>query len=101
MDTQPHTSELYDSRWLALVKPPDVADDPRVREAEVFKTTAEAEPDADYGWAWEYARDAYDRKMAVRDSLDDKASDIIKYLGGGAGLFTLAALLNVKPENAA
>lgn len=92
------TEALFDSSWLALVHPPNVLDDPRVKAAEEFKNDAEAKPDRDYGWVWDYAKDAYERKMAVRDSHDNKAAEIIKYIGGGAGLLTLASLLKVEPE---
>ena len=55
----------------------------------------------DYGWVWDHAKDMYDRVVKINKEIDDKANDIIKYLGGGTGLFTLGVLANLKPENVA
>ena len=65
-----------------------------------FKENAEPSPGVSYEWVYEYAVGAYERTSKTFDKLDDKASDIIKYLGGGTGLFTIAALASMRPENA-
>lgn len=49
----------------------------------------------DYEWAWDYAKGAYDRLATIYSKLDEKADGIIKYLGGGAGLFTIGMLTNL------
>jgi hypothetical protein len=76
--------------------PPAV--DPMIA-ARKFRDSLEPIPDADCGWVWDYGRDLFDRYTKIYKELDDKASDIIKYLGGGTGLFTLAALSNVTAKN--
>ncbi|SIN69218.1 hypothetical protein SAMN05444166_0158 [Singulisphaera sp. GP187] len=83
-----------------LVSLSQIENDPKYKEAAVFKETIEPSNDVDYEWVCEYARDCYDRSEKIFAVLDGKANDIIKYLGGGAGLFTLAVLTNLKPENA-
>jgi hypothetical protein len=80
-----------------LVDPPDIDSDPKVIEAEQYVKTVEALHDVEYNWTFDYAKDAYNRVAATRDLLDAKAGEIIKYLGGGAGFITLAAILNVTP----
>lgn len=90
---------FFDVTLPGLIWPPAIDASPEYREALEFKEVAEAKPDKDYGWVCEYAPGVYDRLMKTRDALDDKASDVIKYLGGGAGLFTLVAILNVTPKN--
>lgn len=94
----------------ALVRSPVVADDPNVKKARRFADDSKAvkyqaggedkdDPkEAEYGWVAGYAKDCYEREMATRDALDTKASEIIKYLGGGAGLFTLTALLSANDK---
>ena len=87
-------------KWRPHALRPFVLDqDQRYQEALAFKDRAEGIEGKDYDWVCNYAETVYGQLMATRDALDDKANDVIKYLGGGAGLFTLAALMTVKPEN--
>ena len=72
----------------------------RYRDAETFKNTITLEVGKDYDWVWDFAKDSYDRAIGVYEALDDKANDIIKYLGGGAGLFTLGVMANINHANA-
>jgi hypothetical protein len=48
----------------------------------------------EFDWVSEYARGQFDRVTKVYDRLDDKAETIIKYIGGGTWIFTLAILMN-------
>jgi len=79
--------------------PPPVADHPDFKEAVRFGEDVEPVEGVDYGWVWEYAKADFDRLYADGKDLDDKANDLIKYLGGGTGLFTLALLVNVEPKH--
>ena len=83
-----------------LIYPPKFEDNPVYQKAEAFQESIEPVEGADYDWVWDYAKDVYDRLSKVYKDLDDKANDIIKYLGGGAGLFTLGAIANVNKDNA-
>ena len=78
----------------------DIEGSPEYIAAKEFKETIELKEGVDYGWVWDYAADSYRRTEQIYRELDDKANDIIKYLGGGTGLFTLAALSNVNANNA-
>jgi len=88
---------------LILMSPEDLKTqftaDPEYREAELFKGEIEPKEGVDYTWVWEYAKDTFQRSESIYKELDEKANDIIKYLGGGTGLFTLAVLANVQHEN--
>ena len=83
-----------------LIYPPRLQDHPAYKTAEAFKETIKPVEGANYDWVWDYAEEVYDRLSKVYKDLDDKANDIIKYLGGGAGLFTLGAIANVNKDNA-
>jgi hypothetical protein len=80
LDRQFRTTEAYD-------------------EANKFKLNIEPKPGADYEWVWEYAKFQFERADAIYKDLDNRAHDIIKYLGGGTGLLTFGALANVDHRN--
>ena len=84
-----------------VIKPPPLGSDPRFKEAVEFRENFEAAEGIDYGWVFAYATDSFERSLGIFHKLDDKANNIIKYLGGGTGLFTLAALANTNEKNAA
>ncbi len=46
----------------------------------------------DYKWVAAYARDRHAAALAAFKELDDKAGSVIGYIGGGAGILTLAAV---------
>ena len=69
------------------------------KDTQSFKDNAEPIKDKDYSWAWDFAEAQFDRLFAISKELDEKANDIIKYLGGGTGLFALAMLSKIEPEN--
>jgi hypothetical protein len=54
----------------------------------------------DYEWVWDYAEELYRRLDSAYKELDDKADALIKYLGGGTGLFTLLAIATIPREKA-
>ena len=54
----------------------------------------------DYGWVLEYAKIVWAERTAEFTSLDNKADAIIKYLGGGLGLFAVGVLAKIDPNNA-
>ena len=72
---------------------------PAYLDAVTFNDNITPKEGAKYEWAWEYAKFQFERADRIYRDLDDKANDIIKYLGGGTGLFTLAALANVTRGN--
>jgi hypothetical protein len=72
---------------------------PQLAQAKEFSKTIEPKDNVDYDWIWNYAKDKFDRAEQTYNELDDKANDIIKYLGGGTGLFALATLANITPKN--
>jgi hypothetical protein len=74
---------------------------PEYQEAKHFKENIKLAQNADhYKWVWEYAAAEYERRLSVWSILDEKADTIIKYLGGGTGLFTLGALASIREGNA-
>jgi len=73
--------------------------DPAYEAAEEFNKSLAPTEGAKYEWVWDYAKFQFERADRLHRDLDDKANDIIKYLGGGTGLFTLAALANMTPQN--
>ena len=87
---------------LILFSPEDVEaqilSHPDYENAIKFKDTIDPKDGIDYEWVLEYAKYQFDRADRLYKELDDKANDIIKYLGGGTGLFTLAAIFNTTPQ---
>lgn len=69
------------------------------REAASFAQSIEPRDGVDYQWIWDYSKEHYEMLCKVRSILDDKANDILKYLGSGTALFTLGVLANIKSEN--
>jgi hypothetical protein len=64
-----------------------------------FMQNANAKEGVEYHWTWEYARELWAYHNSVFATLDDKAEDIVKYLGGGTGLFVLGVLAKVDINN--
>lgn len=77
-----------------------IDDRPSFKDASDFARTAQPLENTDYDWVFVYSKDLYEKYRTIYKELDDKANEIIKYLGGGAGLFTLAVLLNISARNA-
>jgi hypothetical protein len=72
---------------------------PAYQDVVSFSKNADIQEGVDYSWVWDYASASYDRASTLYRSLDDKANDIIKYLGGGTGLFTLGLLNGIHKGN--
>ncbi len=53
----------------------------------------------DYEWVRGHAKENYERLHKAFNDLDNKADAIIKYLGGGTTVISIAALFNVTPES--
>jgi hypothetical protein len=76
-----------------------------VRKSEAYATavafmgSAAAKENAEYKWVLDYAKGLWEYRNKVFVSLDEKAESIIKYLGGGTGLFALGALAKVDTSN--
>lgn len=69
------------------------------RQAVALLTTVKAEKDAEYKWVSDYAKIVWDDYNKACAALDEKAESIIKYLGGGTGLFVLGVLSKVDASN--
>jgi hypothetical protein len=82
------------------LSPRYIDDRDEFKEAAHFRETITPVQETDYEWAYDYSKEMYERYLKVYKDLDDKANEIVKYLGGGAGLFTLGVILNVRPETA-
>jgi hypothetical protein len=78
---------------------PNFDNDPSYIEANEFAKSIEPEEGVDYEWVADYATDLFDRLTRSNKELDEKANDIVKYLGGGSGLFALLAITKVDPAN--
>ncbi len=89
--------------WLTRMSPDDlraqIEQEPEFAKARKFKLTIEPKQDVSYEWLWDYASDKFKRAQQTYKDLDDKAGDIIKYLGGGTGIFALATLANMTTAN--
>jgi hypothetical protein len=87
------------SLWK-IVQPTPIESRPEYQEAETFKRTIEpTQASESYEWVWDYSKDVYDRISKMNSVLDDKANDIVKYLGGGTGIFTVGLLSNMDNSN--
>src|SRR5262249_35193791 len=71
----------------------------RLKRAEEFLVNVKAKPNVDYAWTAKFAESlwAYNEKEFV--ALDEKADSIIKYLGGGTGLFAIGVLSKIDASN--
>jgi hypothetical protein len=65
-----------------------------------FMEEFRAKPNIKYGWVSSYARDLWDERKKVHSLVDEKADSIVKYLGGGTGIFAILALSKVDINNA-
>jgi hypothetical protein len=78
----------------------NLADAADYQAAQRFKETFTPQAGVDYRWVVEHAKATFEHLNRVRAVLDDKANDIIKYVGGGTGLFTLGALASITTRDA-
>lgn len=78
----------------------DYQNHPSYLDAERFKQKFEPKDGCDYTWALDYAKESYQRLDQTFRYLDEKADAIIKYLGGGTAVVTVAALATVNHYSA-
>jgi hypothetical protein len=71
----------------------------RYKIATAFMETASACEGADYKWVLDYAKGLWEYRNKTFNLLDEKAESVIKYLGGGAGLFAIGALAKIDATN--
>lgn len=83
------------SKRANKLSPSKIQDDPAYQSAHRFKDTYSPKEGVDYDWVEDYAKLVYDRFDKTDEALDAKAESIIKVLGGGSGLVTLGAILNL------
>jgi hypothetical protein len=69
------------------------------RALEFMEAATAKEGVEDYKWVLDYAKGLWEYRNKVFALLDEKAEGIIKYLGGGTGLFAIAALAKVDSSN--
>lgn len=67
-----------------------IAADPEYQKALDYKNNYESNDKIDYGWIWHYAEKQYEELERINSVLDSKAEAIIKNLGGGIGILTVA-----------
>jgi hypothetical protein len=79
--------------------PKSVTNHPSHKEALEF-LQSDGNPSRDYSWAYEYAKSLWEHRTKVFAIIDDKADSIIKYLGGGTGIFALGIIAKVDSSNA-
>ena len=84
-------------KWLErrLPKPTDVRFDAEYASAHRFKNAFTPQQGVDYHWVQTYAREIYRRLDEADQVLDAKAESIIKLLGGGTGLLSVGAIVNL------
>jgi hypothetical protein len=59
----------------------------------------EASADKSYTWTADYARQLWDGGVKIFSTIDEKADSIIKYLGGGTGIFALGIIAKIDSHN--
>jgi hypothetical protein len=79
--------------------PAFVVNDSAYKQALEFMKYVGPKQGAEYGWVFDYAKILWEYRNRVFVSLDEKADSIIKYLGGGTGLFALGVLAKVDGSN--
>jgi hypothetical protein len=75
-----------------------IQDAPDYKKALEFNSKHEPRSDRDYKWIWQYAEQNFLRWEDANKYLDEKADSLIKYLGGGTGLFTILSITSAKSE---
>jgi hypothetical protein len=79
--------------------PAFVENDYAYKQALEFMKNVGSKPGAEYEWVFDYAKTLWSYRNSTFVLLDEKADSIIKYLGGGTGLFTLGVLAKVDGSN--
>jgi hypothetical protein len=79
--------------------PAFVEKNPLYEAAKRFRDNPDPKDGVNYSWVSEYAKALWEYRNGVFDKLDEKSESIIKYLGGGTGLFTLGVLAKIDAGN--
>jgi hypothetical protein len=69
-------------------------------EAERFRGEFNLETGVEYKWVWDHGIQNLERAYKVWADLDNKANEIIKYLGGGTGILAATSLVKADAQNA-
>ena len=67
--------------------------------ARAFMNSSAAKEGVEYEWVYEYAKSLWAHRLTVWRMLDEKADAIIRYLGGGTGIFALGVLAKIDASN--
>ena len=83
--------------WLNkhLFRPKNIRLNPDYARAHRFKNAFIPQEGVDYGWVRTYVRESYGKLEQADQNLDNKAESIIKLLGGGSGLLSIGAIVNL------
>lgn len=87
-------AEIDYSRYAAATAA-EIKGDARLLEAARFVEDFDPDPDVEYGWVFEYANKRWDEQLAIYQKLEDKASSVITWVGGGTGLFAVGVVSSV------
>jgi hypothetical protein len=87
------------SDGASATAPPYLRQNEARQKALAFLSEAKPKEGVEYGWVGDYAKDLWAHRLAVKAVLDEKAEAIIRYLGGGTGLFALGVLAKVDSSN--
>jgi hypothetical protein len=93
-------SHLLLAKILAGKRRATTVKDETFEDAVKYLNSVEGKPGVDYEWALEYAKLLWEDWNNTFNVLDEKAESIIKYLGGGTGLFALGVLSKIDSHNA-
>ena len=88
-----YSSMAFLNRFLP--PPSQVFTDPDYVAAYEFKNTFTPTDGKDYAWTVDYAKFTFAQLQHADETLDRKAESIMRTLGGGSGLLSLGAVLNL------
>lgn len=80
--------------------PAYIGENESYRHAVAFMQNLQAKEGIKYDWVLDYAKSLWAERLSEFTALDNKADAIIKYLGGGLGLFSIGVLAKIEPANA-
>jgi hypothetical protein len=72
-----------------------IQSEPALKSAAEWLQNFAPNPDVDYKWVCEFAKKQWETRLGVYQKLDDKASSIVNWLGGGTGFFAIATTVAV------
>lgn len=72
-----------------------IAARPALLDAVAFRSEFRPDPETDYDWLLEYAKDRFEETVGIYNALDAKAATVLTHLGSGTGLLTLGTVAAV------